>query len=258
MFIIDRKHRIFLRCCLLVQARRRCDMTLNLLIIEDELKIARLLELELTYEGYNVDLAQSGREGLDKVLSQDWDLVLLDIMLPELNGLEVLRRIRNTDLRTPIILITARDATPDKVSGLDLGANDYITKPFEIEEVLARIRSCLRKSSRMEFEMEPSLQKTYSVNELTVNPVTREVVRENTSIELTPKEFDLLVYMLEHKNQVLTREQIINKVWGFDFLGDTNVVDVYVRYLRKKIDYPFKQQLIQTYRGVGYCIKENK
>jgi two-component system OmpR family response regulator len=233
-------------------------MTLNLLIIEDELKIARLLELELTYEGYNVELAQTGRVGLEKVLSQVWDLVLLDIMLPELNGLEVLRRIRNTDLRTPIILITARDATPDKVSGLDLGANDYITKPFEIEEVLARIRSCLRKSSQMEHELVPSLQKTFSINELTVNPITREVVRENTSIELTPKEFDLLVYLLEHKNQVLTREQIINKVWGFDFLGDTNVVDVYVRYLRKKIDYPFKLQLIQTYRGVGYCIKENK
>ncbi|MDB5055330.1 MAG: PhoB family transcriptional regulator [Bacilli bacterium] len=233
-------------------------MTLNLLIIEDEQKISRLLELELTYEGYTVELATTGREGLEKALSREWDLVLLDIMLPGLNGLEVLRRIRNTDLRTPIILITARDATPDKVSGLDFGANDYITKPFEIEEVLARIRSCLRKSSQMEHELEPKLQKILFINELTVNPITREVVRENTSIELTPKEFDLLVYLLENKNQVLTREQIINQVWGFDFLGDTNVVDVYVRYLRKKIDYPFKLQLIQTYRGVGYCIKEIK
>jgi two-component system, OmpR family, response regulator len=233
-------------------------MTKSLLIIEDEDKIARLLELELTYEGYNVELARTGREGFDKILSKDWDLVLLDIMLPELNGLEVLRRIRNTDLHTPIILITARDATPDKVSGLDLGANDYITKPFEIEEVLARIRSCLRKSNQMEQTQETNNQKTLSINELSVNPITREVVRENDSIELTPKEFDLLMYLLEHKNQVLTREQIINQVWGFDFIGDTNVVDVYVRYLRKKIDYPYELQLIQTYRGVGYCIKESK
>jgi DNA-binding response OmpR family regulator len=233
-------------------------MTKSLLIIEDEDKIARLLELELTYEGYNVELARTGREGLEKILSKDWDLVLLDIMLPELNGLEVLRRVRNTDLNTPIILITARDATPDKVSGLDLGANDYITKPFEIEEVLARIRSCLRKSNQMEHIQETNKQKTLSINELTVNPITREVVRENDSIELTPKEFDLLIYLLEHKNQVLTREQIINQVWGFDFIGDTNVVDVYVRYLRKKIDYPYKLQLIQTFRGVGYCIKESK
>jgi two-component system OmpR family response regulator len=233
-------------------------MTKSLLIIEDEDKIARLLELELTYEGYKVELARTGREGLEKILAQDWDLVLLDIMLPELNGLEVLRRIRNTDLNTPIILITARDATPDKVSGLDLGANDYITKPFEIEEVLARIRSCLRKSTQMEHIHESNKQKNLSIYELTVNPITREVVRENDSIELTPKEFDLLVYLLEHKNQVLTREQIINRVWGFDFIGDTNVVDVYVRYLRKKIDYPYKLQLIQTFRGVGYCIKESK
>jgi DNA-binding response OmpR family regulator len=237
---------------------RRYHMTKSLLIIDDEEKIARLLELELTYEGYDVELARTGREGLDKILSKDWDLVLLDIMLPELNGLEVLRRIRNTDLHTPIILITARDATPDKVSGLDLGANDYITKPFEIEEVLARIRSCLRKSNQMEHTQESNNEKTLSINELTVNPITREVVRENNSIELTPKEFDLLIYLLQHKNQVLTREQIINHVWGFDFIGDTNVVDVYVRYLRKKIDYPYKLQLIQTYRGVGYCIKENK
>jgi two-component system OmpR family response regulator len=233
-------------------------MTKSLLIIEDEDKIARLLELELTYEGYRVELASTGREGLEKILSKDWDLVLLDIMLPELNGLEVLRRIRNTDINTPIILITARDATPDKVSGLDLGANDYITKPFEIEEVLARIRSCLRKSNLIEHTQEPAKQKTLSIHDLTVNLMTREVVRENNSIELTPKEFDLLIYLLENKNQVLTREQIINQVWGFDFVGDTNVVDVYVRYLRKKIDYPFKLQLIQTYRGVGYCIKESK
>jgi two-component system OmpR family response regulator len=233
-------------------------MTKSLLVIEDEDKIARLLELELTYEGYNVELARTGREGLNKILAKDWDLVLLDIMLPELNGLEVLRRVRNADVNTPIILITARDATPDKVSGLDLGASDYITKPFEIEEVLARIRSCLRKTNQLGLVQETNNHKTLSISELTVNPITREVVRENDPIELTPKEFDLLVYLLEHKNQVLTREQIINQVWGFDFIGETNVVDVYVRYLRKKIDYPYKLKLIQTYRGVGYCIKESK
>ena len=233
-------------------------MTSSLLIIEDEDKIARILELELTYEGYRVELAKSGREGLDKLITDDWDLIILDIMLPELNGLEVLRRIRNADLFIPVILLTARDTTPDKVSGLDLGANDYITKPFEIEEVLARIRSCLRKTSQAENTAELGSQRTLSIADLTMNPTTREVVREGRVIELTPKEFDLLLYLLEHKNQVLSREQIINQVWGFDFFGDTNVVDVYIRYLRKKIDYPYPMQLIQTYRGVGYCIKASQ
>jgi two-component system OmpR family response regulator len=230
----------------------------HILIIEDEEKIARLLEMELSYEGYIVECALTGREGLDKALTGQWDAILLDIMLPEISGLEVLRRLRVTDERTAVILLTARDATPDKVSGLDLGANDYITKPFEIEELLARIRSCLRRPKENHSE---SLSKknilSLSLDDLTMNVKTREVVREGMPIDLTPKEFELLQYLMENRNQVLNREQIINGVWGYDFVGETNVVDVYIRYLRKKIDYPFNKQLIQTYRGIGYSIKES-
>lgn len=230
----------------------------NILIIEDESKIARLLEMELTYEGYTVGCAITGREGLVKALSGEYDVILLDIMLPELSGLEVLRRLRETDKYTSVILLTARDATPDKVSGLDLGANDYITKPFEIEEVFARIRSCLRNRK---INTEVTSQKestTFVLDDLTIDPITRVVEREGMQIDLTPKEFDLLHYLIKNRNQVLNREQIIKGVWGHDFIGETNVVDVYIRYVRKKIDYPFKNQLIHTYRGVGYCIKENK
>jgi two-component system, OmpR family, response regulator len=230
----------------------------HVLIIEDEEKIARLLEMELSYEGYIVECALTGREGLDKALTGQWDAILLDIMLPEISGLEVLRRLRVTDERTAVILLTARDATPDKVSGLDLGANDYITKPFEIEELLARIRSCLRRPKENHSE---GLSKknilSLSLDDLTMNVKTREVVREGMPIDLTPKEFELLQYLMENRNQVLNREQIINGVWGYDFVGETNVVDVYIRYLRKKIDYPFNKQLIQTYRGIGYSIKES-
>jgi two-component system, OmpR family, response regulator len=233
-------------------------MKAQILIIEDEDNIARLLEMELRYEGYEVGRAASGREGLDMALSRGWDIILLDIMLPELNGTEVLRRLRQTDERTPVILLTARDAIPDKVSGLDQGANDYVTKPFKIEELLARIRSCLRISKQEDDPNKPNgTGPILSMGDLSINPQTREVFRGETSIDLTRKEFELLQYMLENRNLVLTREQIINHVWGYEFFGDTHVVDVYIRYLRKKIDYPFPNQLIQTYRGVGYCMKES-
>ncbi|TXK74021.1 response regulator transcription factor [Paenibacillus sp. N3.4] len=229
----------------------------NILIIEDESKIARLLEMELTYEGYTVTCATTGREGLVKALTGEYDLILLDIMLPELSGLEVLRRLRETDKHTSVILLTARDATPDKVSGLDLGANDYMTKPFEIEKVFARIRSCFRNRN-LYIESNSQKESTMLVlDELAIDPATRVVEREGIQIDLTPKEFELLLYLIQNRNQVLNREQIINGVWGHEFIGETNVVDVYIRYVRKKVDYPFKKQLIHTYRGVGYCIKEN-
>ena len=224
----------------------------NILIIEDEIKIARVIKLELEYEGYEVDIAHTGKEGLDKFHARQWDLVLLDILLPELNGLEVLRRIRLNDPTTPVLLLTARDSIPDKVSGLDQGANDYITKPFQIEELLARIRAHLR----MNVTNEPQVDESLSVNDLTVNLKTRQVKRHDREIALTPREFDLLVYLLQHTNQVLNREQILTHVWGFDYYGDTNVVDVYIRYLRKKIDEGFAYPLIHTVRGVGYCLKE--
>ncbi|MBB6733732.1 response regulator transcription factor [Cohnella zeiphila] len=230
-------------------------MEKKILLIEDEAKIARLLQLELSFEGYRVEVASNGKEGLEKALAEPWQLIVLDVMLPELNGMEVLRRFRKTDARTPIILLTARSSTAEKVSGLDQGANDYVTKPFEIEELLARMRVCLREPSQEKADTPPPVLR---LKDLTVDRVTRKVSRGGRNIELTPKEFDLLVYLLDNKNTVLEREQIINRVWGYDFVGDTNVVDVYVRYLRKKIDEPHRDKLIHTIRGVGYCMKEDE
>lgn len=219
--------------------------------MEDEEKIARVLQLELEYEGYNVTIKYNGTEGLNAAAEGRYSLVLLDVMLPGLSGLEVLRRLRKTDQQTPVILLTARDSIPDKVTGLDIGANDYVTKPFEIEELLARIRVALRQNGTKTEDIDTFL--TY--DDLRVNEKTREVRRGDKEVELTPREFDLLVYMLKHPQQVLTREQILNSVWGFDYIGDTNVVDVYIRYIRKKLDYPYEKQLIHTVRGVGYAIK---
>ncbi|OZU89167.1 DNA-binding response regulator [Virgibacillus indicus] len=222
-----------------------------ILIVEDEQKLSRVLQLELDYENYKTEIADNGKEALRLMEEKEWDLVLLDIMLPELSGLEVLRRIRRTDQVTPIILLTARDEIHDKVSGLDLGANDYITKPFQIEELLARIRVHLRN---------PAVKKAngnqFSVGELEVNLNAREVKRADKEIELTPREFDLLVCLLKNKNIVLTRDQLIEQVWGFDYFGDTNVVDVYIRYLRQKVDRGYESAYIQTVRGVGYTIKD--
>lgn len=231
-------------------------MEQSILVIDDEAKISRLLELELTHEGYHVEIAETGREGLEKALGHGWNLIILDIMLPELNGVEVLRRLRKVDAFTPVILVTARNTTSEKVAGLDQGANDYITKPFEIEELLARIRANIRLRGNMSYPVQdPSL---IQIDNLVINKNTRDVVREGQKIELTPKEFDLLVFLTENKNNVLNREQIINHVWGFDFVGDTNVVDVYILYVRKKIDSGFKNKLIKTIRGIGYCIKEEE
>lgn len=227
----------------------------RILIIEDEDKIARVLSLELEHEGYETDAVSDGRSGLEKIEGASWDLILLDIMLPGLSGIEVLRRMRARKNWTPVILLTAKDAVPDKVTGLDLGANDYVTKPFDIEELLARIRACLRMA-HAQAAQQP--MEKLQVGNLTVNTSTREVKREDKQIELTPREFDLLVYFMENANQVLTREQIIERVWGYDFVGDTNVVDVYVRYLRRKIDDGFDRGYLHTVRGVGYSLRENK
>jgi len=222
-----------------------------ILIVEDEQKLSRVLELELQYENYKTAIANDGKEALRLMEEKDWDLVLLDIMLPELSGMEVLRKIRRTDEVTPIILLTARDEVHDKVSGLDLGANDYITKPFQIEELLARIRVHLRQRAANGVQSEE-----LTVGDLSVDIDTREVKRAEKNIELTPREFDLLVCLLQNKNIVLNREQLIERVWGFDYFGDTNVVDVYIRYLRQKVDKGFDSAYIQTVRGVGYTIKE--
>lgn len=225
----------------------------KILIIEDERKIARVLTMELEYEGYETSAEYTGVEGLERATREKWDLILLDVMLPGLSGLEVLRRLRNASNNVPVILLTARDSIPDKVTGLDQGANDYITKPFQIEELLARIRACLRiNKTQKNHDTEQILQ----VDDLKVFVQAYRVQRADQEIDLTPREFELLLYLLQNKNIVLTREQILNHVWGFDHLGDTNLVDVYIRYVRKKIDYQFEKQLIQTIRGVGYIIKD--
>lgn len=223
----------------------------KILIIEDEQKISRVLQLELNYENYESEVVDNGKDGIRLIEEKEWDLVLLDIMIPGLNGLEVLRRVRKKDDETPIILLTARDEVYDKVSGLDLGANDYITKPFQIEELLARIRVHLRKPKQKNEN-----KNDFFVGDLHVNLNTRDVVREGKQIDLTPREFDLLVCLLKNKNIVLTREQLIEQVWGFDYYGDTNVVDVYIRYVRQKVDNDFSEGYIQTVRGVGYTIKD--
>ncbi|HJF34264.1 MAG TPA: response regulator transcription factor [Sporosarcina psychrophila] len=227
----------------------------QILIIEDEENIARVLQLELEFEGYGTGIAHTGPDGLIKYREQQWDLVLLDLMLPGLNGLDVLRRIRATEVDTPVILLTAKSNVEDKVAGLDLGANDYVTKPFEIDELLARIRSALRFSKPVE-PVEAKDEHLLEYAGLSLHEQTREVKRNGRSIELTPREFDLLLHLLKHPNQVLSREQLLDAVWGFDYYGDTNVVDVYIRYVRKKIEQGEKRSLIQTVRGVGYVLKE--
>lgn len=224
-------------------------MTERILIVEDEKSIARVLELELKFEGYETAVALTGSEALIHFREQEWDLVLLDLMLPEIQGLDVLKRIRASDAKLPVILLTAKNDVKDKVAGLDLGANDYVTKPFEIEELLARIRANLRVKN-------PVDENLHRFEELTLNESTREVVRAGRQIELTPREFDLLLYLMRHPKQVLGREQLLNAVWGYDYYGDTNVIDVYIRYLRKKIDFGEDATYLQTVRGVGYVLKE--
>jgi DNA-binding response OmpR family regulator len=224
----------------------------HILIVEDEPKISRVLQLELEYENYRTEIANNGKDALRLMQEKEWDLVLLDIMIPELSGLEVLRRMRKTDEHTPVILLTARDAIHDKVSGLDLGANDYITKPFQIEELLARIRVHLRTPKKATKGSGNKL----SISDLQVDLDAREVLRGSDVIDLTKREFDLLVCLLRNKNIVLSREKLLEEVWGYDYVGETNVVDVYIRYLRKKIDNDYDTAYIQTVRGIGYTIKE--
>jgi len=224
----------------------------KILIIEDEEKIARFIELELEYEGYEVKKAFNGRDGLELVKARPFDLVLLDIMLPGLNGIEVLRRIRQFS-DVPVILLTARDTVVDKVTGLDGGADDYITKPFAIEELLARIRAALRKKAGSN---EMKTQPVLAAGDLYLDPMKREVRVNDRSLDLTKREFDLLQYLLENKNIVVKRETLLEHIWGYDFSGGTNAVDVYIRYLRAKLGEPFGQKLIHTVRGVGYVIKD--
>jgi len=222
----------------------------KILIIEDEEKIARFVELELKYEGYEVNIKYDGREGLNEIEENDYDLVILDIMLPGINGMEVCRRVRRfSDI--PIIMLSAKGQVEDKVMGLDLGAHDYLTKPFAIEELLARIRGILSRYSTSKQE-----DNSTKLNDIFVNENMLEVKIKDDIIDLTKKEYDLLLYLLKNKNQAITRIQILEKVWGYDYIGDTNIVDVYIRYLRSKIDDKYNKKYIHTIRGVGYAIKD--
>ena len=223
----------------------------KILIVEDEEKIARFIELELKHEGYEVIKANNGRTGLEIAEKGEVELVILDVMLPEINGLEVLRRIRKVS-DIPVIMLTARDAVMDKVSGLDAGADDYVTKPFAIEELLARIRTALKKrvvTVKKDVDV-------LSCGPLSLDKKKHKVVYNNTEIELTNREFTLLQILMENKNIVLTMEVLIEKVCGYDYFGETNVIDVYIRFLRTKIDDVFNTKIITTVRGVGYVIKD--
>lgn len=223
----------------------------KILIIEDETKLARFVELELTHEGYDVVVANDGRTGVEYFFEHNPDIILLDLMLPQLNGIEVCRRIRK-ESDIPIIMLTAKGEVMDKVVGLDSGADDYMTKPFAIEELLARIRVALRRNTE-----NTTLNKDIlKLKNMEINTAGRIVTVDGIEIELTKREYELLVYLVENKNIVLTREQILNKVWGYDYVGETNVVDVYVRYLRTKIDDKFNIKFIHTIRGVGYFAKD--
>lgn len=217
----------------------------NILIVEDEQNLARFIELELKHEDYNVDIEYDGRTGLDKALNKSYDLIILDLMLPNINGLEICRQIRQ-EQSTPIIIITAKGETYDKVAGLDYGADDYIVKPFDIEELLARIRAILRRQPQ---------KNVIDINGIIIDKDAFKVTVDGTQLEMTKTEYDLLYVLAENRNHVMQREQILDHVWGFNSEVETNVVDVYIRYLRNKLK-PFnKEKSIETVRGVGYVIR---
>ena len=220
--------------------------THRILVVEDDTAINRVLQLELEHEGFEVDVARDGLAGLEKALKEP-DLVILDLMLPRMDGLEVCKRIRSKS-NVPIIMLTAKDRVPDRVAGLDLGADDYITKPFSTEELLARVRARLRERSPQSNVIE--------YRDVVMDRDRHEVHRSGKPVNLTAKEYALLEYLLLHRNKVHTRDELFNGVWGSDFLGDSNLIDVYVRYLRGKIDDGFDDKLITTVRGVGYTIKD--
>jgi DNA-binding response OmpR family regulator len=224
-------------------------MSDRILLVEDDPRLAQLVETELGLEGYSVTVARNGLDALAIVRDSPHDLLILDWMLPGLSGLDLCLRLRKTGVETPIILLTARDEVPDRVLGLNAGADDYVTKPFSIEELLARVKARLRRCH-------PNHPDRLSFEDLTLNGLTREVHRNEQLIELTAKEFNLLELLLRHPRQVLTRDQILEQVWGYDFMGESNIIEVYVRALRIKLETSNPKRLIHTVRGVGYVLKE--
>ena len=223
-------------------------MTAKILLVEDEEKLARFVELELSYEGYEVTVANDGLSGLMAARNSEPDLIILDWLMPGLTGVEVCRRLRSTGSQVPVIMMTAKDDVSDRVTGLDAGADDYVVKPFSIEELLARVRAHLRRTQPQETDV-------LQYEDLSLNRSSREVFRSKRSIELTAKEFDLLEYLILHPRQVITRDRILEEVWGYDFMGDSNIIEVYIRYLRLKLEAEGEKRLIQTVRGVGYVLR---
>ena len=235
-----------------VSAAEAAEAAKKIMIVEDERRIARFLQMELEHEGFETETEENGRRAYERIVQEQYDLVLLDIMLPDMDGLEVCRRVREIS-DVPIIMLTAKDDVEDKVNGLDIGADDYITKPFAIQELLARVRAAIRVHKANEDGNRN--ERVRAVKDLVLYPGRYEVRVKGELVELTKKEYSLLEYMLRNKPNVLTRDQILQEVWGYDYVGDTNVVDVYIRYLRAKIDERFDDKYIYTVRGVGYAVK---
>jgi DNA-binding response OmpR family regulator len=226
-------------------------MQIKILLVEDDIKLAQFIEMELSCEGYEVKIAHNGLDGLTEARQSPPDLVILDWMMPGMTGVEICRRLRATGSKVPIILVTAKDEISDRVTGLDAGADDYVVKPFSIEELLARIRSNLRRTKEED-------QNLLQFEDLSLNRLTREVFRLKQAIELTVREFELLEYLMSYPQQVMTRDQILEHVWGYDFVGDSNVIEVYVRTLRQKLEVNQTSRLIQTVRGIGYVMRLSK
>jgi DNA-binding response OmpR family regulator len=226
-------------------------MSDRILLVEDDPKLAKFIESELSLEGYHVTVAPNGLDGLMMARDAQPDLLILDWMLPGISGLDICLRLRSTGVQVPIIMLTAKDEVPDRVTGLNAGADDYVTKPFSMEELLARVKARLRRTQtndpdQLEFE------------DLILNGLTREVYRDSLLIELTAKEFDLLEFMLQNPRQVITRDRILEKVWGYDFMGESNIIEVYIRALRIKLEVSNSKRLLHTVRGVGYVLREQK
>jgi len=223
----------------------------RILLVEDDPKLARFVEEELILEGYHVTVAHNGLDGLTNARDNQPDLLILDWMLPGISGLDLCLRLRATGSKVPIIMLTAKDEIPDRVTGLNAGADDYVTKPFSMEELLARIKARLRR-------MYPEDPNAFEFEDLTLNRLTRQVYRNGQLVELTAKEFDLLEYLLRHPRQVIARDQILEKVWGYDFMGESNIIEVYIRALRLKLEVNNPKRLLHTVRGVGYVLRDHR
>jgi len=226
-------------------------MSEKILLVEDELAIARFIGRGLQREGYSVVVANDGKTGLDMAFAELPDLIILDVMLPDIDGLSICRQLREAELQTPVLMLTAKDAIPDRVAGLEAGADDYLVKPFAFEELLARLKALRRRKAPIETEA------PLNFTNLTLDPSTRMAKRGERGIELTAKEYDLLELFMRHPNQVLTRDQIYERIWGYDFGGESNIIEVYIRYLRSKLEADGEPRLLHTVRGVGYALRES-